>query len=206
MHFAQVQDDTLKVDIARTDRHAGAAADAGADQLGGIFEAVEECGEDNADRADVNVAEDMAAHGLVDRTDVGTGPALDAAQGVAAVRRFGQGGAAVVEQDDMQFLAFVTTGHCPADPGDVRGDQLPGSVLWQDIDNPVGIFERRHQFFHTDQRNMNLRQGRGQPGVALVSHQDNPAGFRHRDVRAGYPHVGIQVALAQLFPSEPYQV
>ena len=81
-----MQDDTLKVDIARADRHAGAAADAGADQLGGIFEAVEECGEDNADRADVNVAEDMTAHGLVDRADVGAGSAFDATQGVAAVR------------------------------------------------------------------------------------------------------------------------
>ena len=201
-----MQDDTLKVDIARTDRHTGAAADAGADQFGGIVEAVEKRGEDNADRADVNVAEDMTAHGLVDRADVGAGSAFDATQGVAAVRRLGQGGAAVVEQDDMQFLAFVTTGHCPADPGDVGGDQLPGGVLRQHIDDPVGIGERRHQFFHAHQGDMNFRQGRGQTGVALVGHQGKAAGFSDRNIGPGDPHVGIQVALAQLFACEPYQV
>ena len=85
----------------------------------------------------------------------------------------------------MQFLALVTTGHCPADPGDVGGDQLPGGVLRQDIDNPVGIFERRHQLLHADQGDMDFRQGRGQTGVALVGHQGKAAGFSDRDIGPG---------------------
>ncbi len=103
--FAQVQDDVLQVDLARTDGDAGAAADASAHELGRLVEAMKEGGEDDADGADVDVAEDVAADGLIDRADIGAGAALDAAQGVAAVRRLGQGAAAVVEQDDMQLLA-----------------------------------------------------------------------------------------------------
>ena len=51
------------------------------------------------------MAEHMPADGLIDGADVGAGAALDAAQGVAAVRIFGQGAAAVVQQDDVEFFA-----------------------------------------------------------------------------------------------------
>ena len=141
---------------------------------------MEEGGQDDADGADIDVAEDMAADGLIDRADVGAGAATDTAQGVRQCGRFGQGAAAVVEQHDVQLLLFAGAGDRAANPGDVRGQRLAGGVLRQHADDLGRIFQGRHQFLDTDQGDMDLRQGRGEPGVAFVGDQARCRRFRRQ--------------------------
>src|SRR6056300_1568233 len=69
--LTQTENDVFEIDIRGADRDAGTAADAGANNLGGLVQAVEESGQDDAYRTNIDMTENMAADGLVDRADVG---------------------------------------------------------------------------------------------------------------------------------------
>src|SRR5210317_2253120 len=84
--LTQTENDVFEINIRGADCDARTAADAGANNLGGLVQAVEESGQNDADRTDVDMPEDVAADGLVDRADVGTSAALDTTQSITTLR------------------------------------------------------------------------------------------------------------------------
>ena len=71
------------------------------------LQAVVERRHDEPDRTSVDVAEAVTADDLIRRADVRAGAAADAVQRVAQLVVFAGSPAAVVEQDDVQFLRPV---------------------------------------------------------------------------------------------------
>src|SRR5210317_1387717 len=71
--LTQTENDVFEINVRRADRDARTAADAGANNLGGFVQTMEESRQDDADRTDIDMTKHMATDGLVDRADVGTG-------------------------------------------------------------------------------------------------------------------------------------
>ena len=118
-----------QIDAGGADGLAGLAVEAVLHDGPGVFMAMVEVGEDQADGPDIDVAQVVAAHQAVDGANVGAGAAAHAAQGLGEDLIFGQGQAAVVQEDDVHLLFAVGAGAAlvgPGDPGDVRGDHLAG--------------------------------------------------------------------------------
>ena len=86
---------------------------------------VEPGGEDGADAAGINLAEDVAADQPEHRAHVQARGAADALQRLLELRVLRHLGAAVVHQDDVQLLRrAVGIRHRAADDRDVAGEQL----------------------------------------------------------------------------------
>jgi len=79
---------------------------------------------------------------------------------------------------------------------------LTGGVARQDLEDPEGISEARHQFVDAQQGDMDPRQGGDQPGVALIGDQADGAGLGNREIGAGDAHVGLGELAAQFPPCD----
>ncbi len=203
---AQLQNDFFQIDLGRTDCRTGPTADAGLDQLGGLLQTVKKGREHHADSAHIGVTEDMAADGLINGTDVGTGAAAEAAQSVLAIGSLGQGVATVVEEHDMQLLGRPLLGHRSANPADVGGQGLGRGATGQQLQHPGGILQGWHQLVDADQYYMHRRQSRHQPGIALVGQQRQSARFGYGQISAADAHVGLQKLIPQLLTGHRHQV
>ena len=137
-------DQTRQIDAAGADILAGLAVDAVLHQVFGLFRAMEEIGEDQADGPDIDMPHLMAADQAVDRADIGAGPAAHAAEDLGKERVLGHLEAAVIEDDEMDLL-FLVGGRGafigPGDPGHIGGDVLAGGVARQDLEDLQGIVQ-----------------------------------------------------------------
>ncbi len=194
-----------QIDSRRTDRLAGLAVEAIADDGSGVFSTVVEVRQDESDGPDVDVTIVVSAHELIDWADVGARTAADAAQCLGKKRVAGQGEAAVVEEDDVHFLAAIRTGGagCRArDPGHVGRDELTGGVARQHPENAQGALEVWQELVKANQGDVNARQRGDEASVALVG--DNPDRSRLGDgeIGSGDAHIGLEECLAKLLPGD----
>ena len=129
--------------LDRADRLAGIAGEAHALRLGDRVEPVMELRHDQADRAGVDVAEDMAADFAIRRADIGAGAAADAVQRLPELRHRAHLAAAVVDQDDVHLVPGGRAG----DEGGVDGHPLPGAAAAEQAELGDGVVEGRDQLF-----------------------------------------------------------
>jgi len=183
---APVEDLARQGDVHRADGLAGVATDAEGLGAGIGGQTVVGRRHHQADRAGVDVAEDVAAHYLEGRAGVGAGAAANAAQGITVTLVGLQRGAAVIHQDDMQVMA----GSRPADKGAVGGDALGGGATRQEAQLQGGVGQGRQHLFDAGQHDLYRRQGDGELGVALVRDQQHAAVFGDQGVGAGEADAG----------------
>ena len=76
----------------------------------------------------------------------------------------------------------------------------PGGAPREQAQQHREIGERRDEPLHADERDVDARQARHEPPVALVRDEDDRAGLADAEVRAGDADVGREERLAQLAP------
>ncbi len=168
---------------------------------------VEPGGEDGADAAGVDLAEDVSADQAKHRADVQARGATNALQRLLELRVVRHLGAAVVHQDDVQLLGrAVGVGHRAADDGDVAGEQLRRGAARQRGQDRNDVGELGHQLLDADDGDVNLGQRRDQARIAFVGDDDEAAGFGDGDVGAGDAHLGVEELGAQLAARELHQL
>jgi hypothetical protein len=84
-----------------------------------------------------------------------------------------------------------------AQPGNVGTGRLGGGVARQQAQHAGCVLQGRHQLVDAHQHHVHRRQGRHQPGIALVGHQRQAAVFGHRQVGAADAQIGGQKGLTQ---------
>ena len=154
-------------------------------------------GEDGADGAGIDRTVGVAAGALVDRADVEACRAANAGQSLAADRVGEGGGAAVIEQDEVEFprpVALVDAGP----HGGIGVHSLPGRRARQQLQEDLEILEGRHELFDAHHRDQGLGQGQAHAAVALGLDHADGAGLGDREVRAGDGDLGAQELLAQV--------
>ncbi len=106
---AQFDDHPRDVDTCRAVAYTPAARRANTHAVLGFAEPGVERRQDCTDPSHVDVSENVAAHGSVDRTCGQTGAALDAIQGFAKVRVVQQSETAVIHKDHMDLAGPVAS-------------------------------------------------------------------------------------------------
>ena len=201
--------DARQIDACGAHVLAGFAAYAVLNQGAGLVCAVIQIGEREAHGADVHVAHLVAADETVHGADVGAGAAAHAAQDVLEGGILSDLETAVVEEDDVHFLAAVGTGGAfvgAGNPGDVGGDGLRGGVSGQHLQHLEGVGNGGNELFKTGEHHMHAGHGGHEAQVAFVGHGADEAGFGHGEVGAGNAHVGLHVFAAQFLAGHLHEL
>ena len=136
-----------------------------------------------ADRAGVDRAVGMAAGALIDRAHVEARRAADAVQRLPPGLVRQRGGAAVVEQDQMELL-WPVAGRHPGPHRGVRVHPLAGGRPGQQLHEHVQVAPGRHDLLDPHDGDQRLRQGQAHPAVPLRLQHAQRARFRDGEVRA----------------------
>ena len=196
-------DQVGEVDAGGADRLARLAVEAGFYNGTGIFTSVVEIGEDEPDRPNVDMTIVVPADELVNGADIGAGAAAHTPQGLGKQRVASQRQAAVIQENDVHFLAAIRRGGawCGAgDPGHVGRDELAGGVARQRLENAQGALEVGHQFVKADQRHMDARQRGHQTSVALIGDECDRSRLSDGKIGPADAHVGFEEHLAEFPP------
>ncbi len=147
---AQFENQVGDIDLSRTDVLAASALDAEALDLIGFLQRVKPSGENRTDATGINLAEDMSAYQAEDRANVEARSAADALQRLLEARIVRHLIAAVVHQNDVQFLGrAVCVGHRAADDGDIAGQQLRGGAPGQRGEDRRDVLESARSVFRS---------------------------------------------------------
>ena len=103
--------------------------------------------------------------------------------------------AAVIEQNNVKFLRSIwLTGLTrAAQQGVVTGQRLASPGRGEHRKKKREIREFRQDFLNADDRDVNLGQGGGKPGVAFVFRDGNHARFRDGEIGPADTDVGLAV-------------
>ena len=198
---ADLADESGQVNAAGADILAGLASHAVLAEKPRLVVSVEEVGQNKADGADIDVAHLVAAHQTEDRADVGTRAAAHAAENLREERIFGNGAAAVVQEDDMHDLAVIRIGAAltrAVHEGDIRGDALARGVTGQNLKHGHHGFKVGDQLVEAGQDHVHAGQRGNHTGVAFVGDRNRGAVFGDGEVTAADAHVAGDEFAAQL--------
>ena len=154
-------------------------------------------GEDRADGARVDGAVGVTGGVLVDRADVHARAAADAGEGLAADRVTQDLGAAVVHEDEVEFLGAVAGGDARPHGG-VGVHALTGRGAGQELGEDLHVLEAGDQLLDAHQGDERVGQGQAHAAVALGLEDGDGAGFCDAHVGAGHGDLGVQELLAQV--------
>ena len=212
---ANVGDERRDRDAHRAHRVARVAADTHLLLVRDAVEAVMERRHHESDRAGVDVAEHVPADHLVGGTDVAARAALDAPQRLAERWVFAHGGAAVVDEHEMQLLRTMDTdlrleldvrgARRSGDELRVRTDLLSGRAPREELQHRCGVVERRNDLLHADHSDVHRGKARREVGVALVRDEDQRAGVRDEDVATGDANVRLEERGAKLIARDRHE-
>jgi hypothetical protein len=126
---------------------------------------------------------------------VQAGAAADALQGLAQLGVVEHGRAAVVQNDQVNFVGAVLFARPPGrgDHIEVGGDQLPGGRTGQKPQKRRDLLQFLHDFLEPHHGDVHGWHGGAHAPVALVFHQAQGAGFGHGEVDAAQAHLALEV-------------